>query len=97
IKPPAGRTLSLLQDNVVHYNGQPIALVVADTFEHAMAAAELLKVRYREEPPELDFERAKRAAYRPKQMPQGEPDVAWGDAGNALAQAPVRVSQVYTT
>src|SRR5207237_8895805 len=25
INPPAGRTLSLLQDNVVHYNGQPIA------------------------------------------------------------------------
>jgi xanthine dehydrogenase YagR molybdenum-binding subunit len=97
IKPPAGRTLSLLQDNVVHYNGQPIALVLADTFEHAMAAAELVKVRYREERPELDFERAKRAAYRPKQMPQGEPDVAWGDAGTALAAAPVRVEQVYTT
>ena len=97
IKPPAGRTLSLLQDNVVHYNGQPIALVVADTFEHAIAGAELVKVRYREERPELEFERAKNAAYPPKQMPQGEPDVAWGDADNALAQAPLRVEQVYTT
>ena len=37
VKPPAGRVLSLLQDNVVHYNGQPIALVVADTIEHAVA------------------------------------------------------------
>src|SRR5439155_1516891 len=72
VKPPAGRVLSLLQDNVVHYNGQPIAVVVADTFEHAVAAAELVKVRYREEKPELDFERAKGNAYAPKQMPQGE-------------------------
>jgi xanthine dehydrogenase YagR molybdenum-binding subunit len=97
VKPPAGRTLSLLQDNAVHYNGEPIAVVVADTFEHAAAAAELLKVRYRQEKPELDFERAKGAAYPPKQMPQGEPAVAWGDADKALAEAPVRVEQTYTT
>ena len=28
-KPPAGRTLSLLQDRQVNYNGQPIAVIVA--------------------------------------------------------------------
>ena len=39
VKPPAGRVLSLLQDDVVHYNRQPIAVVVADTFEHATDAA----------------------------------------------------------
>ena len=39
VNPPAGRVLSLLQDNVVHYNGQPIAVVVADTPEHSAAAA----------------------------------------------------------
>ena len=97
VKPPAGRVLSLLQDNVVHYNGQPIAMVVADTFEHAVAAAELIKVRYREERPELDFERAKGSAYAPKQMPQGEAAVAWGDADKALAASPVRVEQTYAT
>ena len=43
IKPPAGRTLSLLQDNVVHYNGQPIAVVVADSFEHAVAGTDLVR------------------------------------------------------
>ena len=35
VNPPAGRALSLLQDDEVHYNRQPIAVVVADTFEHA--------------------------------------------------------------
>ena len=97
IKPPAGRVLSLLQDNVVHYNGEPIAVVVADSFEHAMAAAALVRVRYREGEAELDFERAKANARAPKQMPQGEPDASWGDPDKALAAAPVRVQQVYTT
>src|SRR5665213_1581068 len=31
VHPPAGRVLSLLQDDQVHYNNQPIALVVAET------------------------------------------------------------------
>ena len=35
VKPPAGRVLSLLQDDVVHYDRQPIAVVVADTLERA--------------------------------------------------------------
>jgi len=97
IKPPAGRTLSLLQDNVVHYNGQPIAVVVADTLEHAIAAAQLVKVRYRQQEPELDFERAKADAYQPKQMAQGEAALAWGDADKAFNEAPLRVEQTYTT
>jgi len=97
IKPPAGRTLSLLQDDVVHYNGEPVALVVADTFEHAVAAAGLVKLRYRKARAQLDFEQAKGAAHPPKQMPQGEPDVAWGDADKALAAAELRVQQTYTT
>jgi len=97
VNPPAGRVLSLFQDNVVHYNGQPIALVVADTFEHAMAGAETVRVRYSGEKPQLDFERAKGSAYPPKKMPQGEAALAWGDADKALAGAPVRVEQTYTT
>ncbi|HEY1290751.1 MAG TPA: xanthine dehydrogenase family protein molybdopterin-binding subunit [Burkholderiales bacterium] len=97
VNPPAGRVLSLLQDSVVHYNGQPIAVVVADTFEHATAAANLVRVAYRETKPELDFERAKASAYPPKKMPQGKAALAWGDADNALAGAPARVEQTYTT
>jgi len=97
IKPPAGRTLSLLQDNVVQYNGQPIAVVVADSFEHAVAGADLVRVRYAEANAQLDFERAKRDAYPVKQMPQGEPAVAWGESDKALGAAEVRIEQTYTT
>ena len=97
LEPPAGRTLSLLQDARVHYNGQPIAVVVADTFEHAVAGADVLKIRYREEEAELDFERAKASAHAPKKMPQGETDLAWGDADAALAGAEVKLERTYTT
>jgi len=31
VKPPAGRELSLLQDAMVRYNGEPIAVVVAES------------------------------------------------------------------
>src|SRR5213075_1402500 len=71
---------------VVH--GEPIAVVVADTFEHAMAAASLVRVRYREGEAALDFEQAKAKVHPPKQMPQGEPDAAWGEPEKALAAAP---------
>ena len=35
------RTLMVLQDDVVYYDRQPIAVVIADTFEHATDAASL--------------------------------------------------------
>jgi xanthine dehydrogenase YagR molybdenum-binding subunit len=98
VKPPAGRVLSLLQDNVVHYDRQPIAVVVADTHERAVAAADLVKAVYKTEKPQLDFERAKAGAHKPKDAgPERPPDLAWGDADGALKTAEVRLEQVYTT
>lgn len=46
-------------NNLVVSNGQPIALVVADTFERAVHAASLVKVEYDKEVPETDFEKNK--------------------------------------
>ena len=40
----------LLQDDRVHYHGQVVALVVAETLEQAQAAAEQLHVEYDIEP-----------------------------------------------
>src|SRR4030081_3641253 len=37
-----------LEDDVIRYHGQYVALAVADTFEHATAAADAVKVAYRE-------------------------------------------------
>jgi xanthine dehydrogenase YagR molybdenum-binding subunit len=50
VHPPAGRVLSLLQDNLVHYNNQPIAVVVAETLNQALYASSLVTVRYSGKP-----------------------------------------------
>lgn len=48
---PAGQTLLPLQDEVIHYSGQHIGIVVADTLERAMHAATLVEISYQEETP----------------------------------------------
>jgi xanthine dehydrogenase YagR molybdenum-binding subunit len=94
---PPMRVPTLLQDDLVHYNGQPIGVVVADTFEHAMAAAEMVKVKYAEEKPLLDITTA------PKNPPEsvkplgGERSYKRGDVDQGLASADVKVDGVYQT
>src|SRR3954465_6172919 len=43
---PPGKVFKPLKDTEIRYNGQPIALVVAETFEMARYAATLVKVNY---------------------------------------------------
>lgn len=97
IKPPAGRTLSLLQDDRVHYDGQPVAVVVAETLEASRQAARLLKVEYEEETPVLDFGQAKAEAHPPEEAQGQEPDSARGDAQGGWAEAAHRHEATYTT
>lgn len=49
--------LNVFKNNLVFSNGQPIALVVADTYERALHAASLVKVDYNPQEPETDFEK----------------------------------------
>ena len=42
----AGERLHVLQENLVNHQGQPIALVIADTLEQAIHAARLVQVTY---------------------------------------------------
>ncbi|MCQ4139387.1 xanthine dehydrogenase family protein molybdopterin-binding subunit [Chryseobacterium sp. EO14] len=46
---PPGTVFKPLKDNIIRYNGQPIALVVAEKFEMARYAAAKIKVVYEEE------------------------------------------------
>lgn len=52
--------LKVLQDNIIRFHGQPIALVVADSFENANAAINLVKVEYEVSPFETDFTAARK-------------------------------------
>ena len=96
VNPPAGREMSLLQDAGIRYNGEPIAVVVAQTLEQVQDAASRIQVSYTRETPELSFEKAKRSAYKPKKS-QSDPDKAWGDARTAIANADVKIDRIYTT
>jgi len=51
---PAKR-LHVLQDDIVRFNGQPIAVVVAETLDQAEYAASLVRIEYAPETPRLDF------------------------------------------
>lgn len=63
---PPGNVFKPLKDNVIMYNGQPIALVVAETFELARYAATLIEIDYEEESFETDLKKNKDKARTPK-------------------------------
>jgi xanthine dehydrogenase YagR molybdenum-binding subunit len=93
----ARATPALDTDNVPHF-GFPVAFVVAETFEQAWAAAELVKVRYAPQPGEYDLHAAASRAENPGHVSTGEPaDSAIGDFDGAFAAAPVKIDANYTT
>lgn len=87
-----------LGDAKVHYAGQHVAVVVADTLEQARSAARLVKITYAEEKPirEIGDPRAKRE--RPPERFGSELQFGRGDVGKALADPSlVSVSHTYET
>lgn len=78
---------------VQHYH-QAIALVVAETFEQARAAAQTIRVDYVRAKGAYDLEQAKGAAIAPKNE---KPDSRTGDFEAAFAAAPVQLDATYTT
>lgn len=60
-----GENLVPLQDNKVAYFGQHIALVIAETYEQARAAAALVKVAYNKETPATDLKTELPKGYKP--------------------------------
>ncbi|MBY5445838.1 xanthine dehydrogenase family protein molybdopterin-binding subunit [Rhizobium leguminosarum] len=81
-------------DEVQHYH-QTVAVVVAESFEQARAAAALVKVDYAEEKGVYDLGQAKDKAVKPDQSQQ--PDTAVGDFEAAFRSAPVTLDATYTT
>lgn len=77
---------------VQHYH-QAVALIVAETFEQARAAAGLVRVDYDRTPGAYDLDTA-RAGGKPHQR---QPDVRVGDFDTAFASAAVTVDQKYST
>ena len=88
------------EDDVIRYYGQYIALAVADTFEAAKAAADVVRATYAKDKHNVDIDL----------QPDDEPDVVpttfapakrlqseRGDPDGAFASAPVKLDQTYVT
>jgi xanthine dehydrogenase YagR molybdenum-binding subunit len=83
----------VLADARVRHFGQTIAFVVADTWEQARAAGDLIRVVYAGEAAVVDFA----ASLDLAEMPPGEEDVRIGDFEAAFAAAPVTLDETYTS
>jgi xanthine dehydrogenase YagR molybdenum-binding subunit len=96
VAPPGSPFRALYSDKIV-YSGQPIALVVAESFEAARYAASLVKADYEAETPNTDLYAARERAYVPPKKRSGisPPPKPRGDAPGALADSPLRVDAEY--
>ena len=92
-----GNDLPVMQDAKVYWNGEPVALVLADTQEQADHAVSLIEIAYEEEPSITSLDAAKAQGLEPGQF-MGQPlSYDSGNAEQALAAAAHRVDQRYTT
>jgi len=88
----------LIGPEIKHYH-QAVALVVAETFEQARDAANLIRVAYAAEPGRFDLAKEKAKAYPPsrEQVFGDNPDSGAGNFDAGFAAAPVKLDVTYTT
>jgi len=93
---PQGQGYLPMQDDQIHYAGQPIALVVAHTLDQAAYAGGLIRTEYKERRPAVFNAHSASEAIDP-------PQFLWpvtssvGDPAKGLADATIRIEQAYTT
>jgi xanthine dehydrogenase YagR molybdenum-binding subunit len=93
----AASNLPILQDSSVRWDGQPVALVVAETLEQAEHAAALVEVEYKAERAAVSFDGIKGQAFVPADV-MGEPSVVRiGHFEKGIAEADVRIDHTYLT
>jgi xanthine dehydrogenase YagR molybdenum-binding subunit len=93
---PFGQGYLPLQDDQIHYAGQPVVLVIANTPDQAAYAGTLVNVEYDEKPPVVfNAETAKRAIDPPQFLWPVSSSV--GDPAKGLAHGAIRIEGVYTT
>ncbi|HEY5067500.1 MAG TPA: aldehyde oxidoreductase molybdenum-binding subunit PaoC [Xanthobacteraceae bacterium] len=81
---------------IEHYH-QAVALVVAESFEQARAAAQLIRVNFAPANGAFDLAAAKVSAIKHEPSFGGPADTASGDFAGAFAKAPVQFDATYTT
>jgi xanthine dehydrogenase YagR molybdenum-binding subunit len=92
-----GDNLPIMQDDRIHWNGQPVAVVLAETQEQADHAITLLRVTYETEAATTSFAAAKAQGTAPGTFGGAPLKLDIGDAEAALSAAPVSIDAAYTT
>jgi xanthine dehydrogenase YagR molybdenum-binding subunit len=93
-KPPtAGQPLRIFYDNEIFYYDQPIALVIADSYERVLHASKLIKAQYEKAVHSTDLKENLNKATTPT-GPRFE-DYTRGEA-DAYKNAPIKIEQEYT-
>jgi xanthine dehydrogenase YagR molybdenum-binding subunit len=92
-----GEARVVFEDDRVHYSGQYVAMVVADTLEQARYAAELVKISYAVEDPVVETDAALETAYLPNEFFGEKLTSTRGDPATALSRAAVTHEASYTT
>ena len=89
--------LPIMQDASIHWNGEAVAVVLAETQEEADHAASLIEVAYDAEPAVTSFAAAKGKSHPPESILGEAPELKIGDAEAALAGAATVVDRIYRT
>ena len=96
-KAVGGDSLPVMQDDTIHWNGEPIAVVLAETQEQADHAKSLIRITYAVEPSVTNFAAAKAKGTETAAFQGEKQQVKIGDAKAALAKARHKVDAVYRT
>jgi len=96
-KAGGGDNLPIMQDDRIHWNGQPIAVVLAETQEQADHAVALIRASYEQDAATTSFATAKRKGTEPGLF-MGQPlKTEKGSAEPAFKASAAKVEATYTT
>jgi xanthine dehydrogenase YagR molybdenum-binding subunit len=95
-KAAGGSDLPVMQDDSIHWNGEPVAVLLAETQEQADHAASLIRVAYESSTPRT-FEQARAHSRTPDSLVGQPVQVLVGDAEAALLQAHHSIDLTYRT
>ncbi len=93
---PYGQSYLVLQDDQIHYAGQPLALVAAETLDQAAHAGTLIKIEYEARNPVIFSSETALRAFEPPQF-LWPVNSSVGNPENGLANGVVRIERVYST
>jgi xanthine dehydrogenase YagR molybdenum-binding subunit len=96
---PVGTSFRLFYDELIYFDGQPVVMVVAGSFEQARYAASLVQVKYESETHQTDFNANLAKAIVPLNVQKNKnspfQDYNRGDA-RAIETAEVKIEATYT-